>query len=133
MQKDPIRFDGRQANLYVYVNDDPINGSDPRGEAIDCAVCLAKGAAAWSSGLLCEVLGDEFGPAAGGICSSQMPGVDDCLSSCKDPNPFPTEPYPGFVPDPPPNSGVPPYPRPGPTCGPAPSGGCDPSTQSCPD
>ena len=29
--KDPIRFDGGQANLYVYVNDDPVNYSDPRG------------------------------------------------------------------------------------------------------
>src|SRR5271155_4003970 len=30
-QKDPIRFAGRQQNIYVYVNDDPINGSDPSG------------------------------------------------------------------------------------------------------
>ncbi len=30
--KDPLRFDGGQANLYVYVGNDPINGLDPSGQ-----------------------------------------------------------------------------------------------------
>jgi RHS repeat-associated protein len=30
--KDPIRFDGGQANLYVYVLNDPVNFADPSGE-----------------------------------------------------------------------------------------------------
>jgi len=40
--KDPIRFDGGQANLYVYLNNDPVNGTDPSGliGPIDLLKCL---------------------------------------------------------------------------------------------
>jgi hypothetical protein len=31
VSKDPILFGGGQANIHVYVGDDPINRSDPRG------------------------------------------------------------------------------------------------------
>ncbi len=31
MSKDPIRFEGRDTNLYAYVGNDPINYADPRG------------------------------------------------------------------------------------------------------
>jgi RHS repeat-associated protein len=31
--KDPIRFAGGQANLYVYVDNDPVNSIDPEGTA----------------------------------------------------------------------------------------------------
>ncbi len=31
VSKDPILFEGRQANLYVYVGNDPINWADPLG------------------------------------------------------------------------------------------------------
>jgi len=40
-QKDPIRFDGGDTNIYVYVGDDPINGSDPTGLKRDPA-CVAS-------------------------------------------------------------------------------------------
>lgn len=29
--RDPVRFQGQQANLYVYVNDEPVNRRDPSG------------------------------------------------------------------------------------------------------
>jgi RHS repeat-associated protein len=32
--KDPIRFLGRQANLYVYVGSNPINWTDPQGREV---------------------------------------------------------------------------------------------------
>jgi RHS repeat-associated protein len=44
--KDPIRFAGQQANLFVYVANDPVNRGDPTGLVDDsvifaCAACLA--------------------------------------------------------------------------------------------
>jgi RHS repeat-associated protein len=33
--KDPIRFDGGQENIYVYVGDDPVNHGDPSGLYVD--------------------------------------------------------------------------------------------------
>lgn len=45
--KYPILFDGGQANLYVYVNNDPIQNVDEDGLALRaCAKALAKLAAA---------------------------------------------------------------------------------------
>jgi RHS repeat-associated protein len=59
VQKDPIRFDGGQLNLYVYAGDDPINGSDPlgTGDSVACAIAFAQTliggwACAESAGLL---------------------------------------------------------------------------------
>jgi len=47
ISKDPIRFDGGQANLYGYVNNDPIQNVDEDGLALRaCAKALAKLAAA---------------------------------------------------------------------------------------
>ncbi|HEX3775292.1 MAG TPA: RHS repeat-associated core domain-containing protein [Polyangiaceae bacterium] len=39
ISKDPVRFGGRQANLYVYVNDDPVNGQDPTGTYASTTSC----------------------------------------------------------------------------------------------
>jgi RHS repeat-associated protein len=36
ISKDPIRFDGGQANIYVYVGNDPINSRDPKGTELPC-------------------------------------------------------------------------------------------------
>jgi RHS repeat-associated protein len=41
--KDPILFGGHQANLYVYVGNDPVNRSDPWGRVDACEV-LCEGA-----------------------------------------------------------------------------------------
>ena len=44
ISKDPILFDGGQANLYVYVNNDPVNASDPAGTGpLEIAKCVADG------------------------------------------------------------------------------------------
>ena len=42
--KDPILFDGGQANLYAYVGDDPLNRFDPRGLSDYHLGCEADGA-----------------------------------------------------------------------------------------
>jgi RHS repeat-associated protein len=43
VSKDPILFDGGQANLYVYVDNDPINRSDETGEGpADCVKPIAR-------------------------------------------------------------------------------------------
>jgi RHS repeat-associated protein len=34
--KDPIRFDGGQANLYSYASDDPVNRTDRTGKRYSC-------------------------------------------------------------------------------------------------
>jgi len=54
ISKDPILFDGGQANLYVYVGNDPINALDPNGMAAgDLLRCLLGG------GTLAGCLSDE--------------------------------------------------------------------------
>ena len=65
--KDPILFDGGQANLWVYVGNDPVNFVDPRGLFLNgvwgAAIQAARGA--WTSpqlvvGLVVGVLGSGF-------------------------------------------------------------------------
>lgn len=43
LSKDPIRFNGRDSNLYGYVLQDPLNAIDPKGtlSPISIAACLA--------------------------------------------------------------------------------------------
>jgi RHS repeat-associated protein len=36
LSKDPIKFEGRQANIYIYVGDDPVNLADPSGLGVIC-------------------------------------------------------------------------------------------------
>jgi RHS repeat-associated protein len=44
VSKDPIRFDGGQENIYVYVRDEPINGNDQYGLGpLDFIECLLSG------------------------------------------------------------------------------------------
>ena len=40
LSKDPILFGGKQSNLYVYVNNDPVNFIDPSGRICIPAVSL---------------------------------------------------------------------------------------------
>jgi RHS repeat-associated protein len=54
MSKDPVLFNGGQANLYVYVDNDPMNAADPAGTGpLEIAKCLLDGYS------LSECLGDE--------------------------------------------------------------------------
>src|SRR6188768_4281171 len=57
VSKDPIRFDGGQANLYVYVENDPVNASDPAGTGpLEIAKCIADGySIARRNGVVCPV------------------------------------------------------------------------------
>jgi hypothetical protein len=51
VSKDPILFAGRQANLYVYVNNDPVNSRDPNGLwGVTDAIGWGWGLLGWASG-----------------------------------------------------------------------------------
>jgi RHS repeat-associated protein len=54
VSKDPIRFDGGQVNLYVYVNDDPVNSTDPEGEMTknQCIAAVNAGLATCYAGCI---------------------------------------------------------------------------------
>jgi RHS repeat-associated protein len=45
--KDPILFGGGQSNLYVYVNSDPVNLSDPEGTGVVAAGAVIAACTAW--------------------------------------------------------------------------------------
>jgi len=75
-QKDSIRFDAGQANIYVYVNDDPINGSDPRGKGP--AACAACAAACTAAVALCLA---GSGPDPFGIAACTV-GGRRCFDAC---------------------------------------------------
>jgi len=88
-QKDPIRFGGGQSNLYVYVNDDPINGIDPSGRISGqcyqsivagceqgCASSVLPGCV--SICVAYAVIDEQFG--SGGYCG---PGYRSPYASCQ--------------------------------------------------
>lgn len=64
--KDPIRFGGDQANLYMYIVNDPVNRIDQDGRASDCDMYL---------GLLCGLLCEQASGAAGKIGGSLGEGL----------------------------------------------------------
>ena len=73
--KDPIRFNGGQPNIYVYIGDDPINTVDANGEGP-------------FGDLLCQLdplLCDKTPPQPGGMCMSNGSESDpEALQQCYD-------------------------------------------------
>jgi RHS repeat-associated protein len=94
ISKDPILFDGGQANIYVYVNNDPVNEIDSNGTGpFDFGACLADG------GSLAGCLGDEGdrfcnGPL-GGLCAPPPP-EDQCFDDKPQCPPCPEPPEPEY-------------------------------------
>jgi RHS repeat-associated protein len=71
--KDPILFAGGQANLYVYVGNDPVNFVDPEGEVATIAIgagigALAGAGAAWLRGADTQAL--VAGAIGGGVAGA---------------------------------------------------------------
>jgi RHS repeat-associated protein len=68
-QKDPIRFDGGQSNIYVYVGDEPVNGLDPNGLTTYTCYLFGQGSSGgWSSAPIFHVY----------TCVTQQNGPPSC-------------------------------------------------------
>jgi RHS repeat-associated protein len=117
---DPIRFEGGQANLYLYATGDPINVLDPSGlSSTGCAACrmCVAGTIAVTAACLVGSLGELD-------CLHILLGLGGCAVLCKlscpidELMPCPSGPT---SPPSPPDQGPPAPPPP-----------CDPSTTTCP-
>ena len=64
--KDPIKFQGGQANLYVYVGGDPVNGIDPYGLSANCDLMCQLSVA--RNTLLCIHMAQICGTVGIGAC-----------------------------------------------------------------
>jgi RHS repeat-associated protein len=78
--KDPVKLKGGQTNLYVYVDDDPVNRVDPSGEG-DLDKCIAVAIAffyscTYSSGLPAEYCAGAAGVLVG-LCYAKSPPDPD--------------------------------------------------------
>ncbi len=66
MQKDPIRFAGGDSNLYAYVQNDPLNFTDPSGMlGVGVGIVISGGSvigSSYSTGVLMDTSGSETGP-----------------------------------------------------------------------
>jgi RHS repeat-associated protein len=86
-QKDPIRFDGGDTNIYVYAGNDPINRTDPSGMITACdaaytAACIVI------CGAACAPAGDFLTPP--GIACALACGLaceDVASEACSLPKP----------------------------------------------
>jgi RHS repeat-associated protein len=92
--KDPLRFDSKQSNVYVYVGGDPVNQRDPTGTvSYDCVNdCLSsQGLYSVVWGAACLIVPEA---AVGGAALI----VYGCYLACEDlespPSPPPRGPHP---------------------------------------
>ncbi|MES1188969.1 MAG: RHS repeat-associated core domain-containing protein [Myxococcales bacterium] len=72
LSKDPIRFDGGQVNLYVYVGNDPVNGWDPAGLSA-CGTAAAAAIAA-CGGTAAGIVSFVAAPVTGGASLAAFGG-----------------------------------------------------------
>ncbi len=91
VSKDPIRFVGSEANLYVYAGDDPNNAVDPGGERPSPA-CVARAREVcqqycWGCGqsACVEICTDLAANWVCRDCDSQFEGDNDVCRSLPDP------------------------------------------------
>jgi RHS repeat-associated protein len=122
--RDPIRFDGGQGNLYVYAGDDPVNHRDPTGRDM-CSWIVGMGCGIGYLGF--DVASDGLGFLAGAGALTYCTTLSEMYSCTPDPQPQP-QPQP---------SGGSCMPGGGPGGPGGPGGGsggpgpCDPSVASC--
>lgn len=80
-QKDPIGFGGKQSNIYVYVGDEPINGTDPNGK-LDPALAACINGCEYSGIVSIETVCEPLlltNPAAAEACGLS---VDASVALC---------------------------------------------------
>jgi RHS repeat-associated protein len=78
--KDPIRFEGGQKNMYAYVDNDPVNWTDPQGLFLDCYLDFADTRDAQ------EDCNKEYEEKCGGIVSPSECSTDtefECLDEAR--------------------------------------------------
>jgi RHS repeat-associated protein len=105
-QKDPITFGGGQQNLYVYVNDDPVNSADAKGLTIyncwrwgnrpagdpassiihgyQCVIVPGQAPDCFGAGG--NPAWDTFNPSQCTALPPLPPAQEQCVESCLEPN-----------------------------------------------
>jgi len=94
VSKDPIRFEGRQTNLYVYVGDDPVNRADPSGlfDPGTWGAVASSGPVGWATAF--AVAGVGFAIYEGyGLYKDLHPTIENSGGQCGPE--FPKVPFPG--------------------------------------
>ncbi|HEY3496765.1 MAG TPA: RHS repeat-associated core domain-containing protein, partial [Polyangiaceae bacterium] len=75
--KDPLRFDGKQVNLYAYVANDPVNGRDPSGRNPEaCARQCSNDSVQWEEECRSKCYFDDI------LCNPDYDAYEDCVSAC---------------------------------------------------
>jgi len=94
--KDPIRWEGEQGNLYVYVESDPVNRIDPTGlrgpTGRGCRALRAAGSFVQCTAisLMCGAAGTPLaGLVCGALCSAMWFAMDETYPCPPDPEPEP--------------------------------------------